>query len=114
MATSAASSQLHLFALGSQATGSNEPPDPGSIETLERIIAELLPATIPTDLMLRRGAEARRIWALLATSPLYEALTDLGHGGVARAAAWSGSTRWSARPLRPHLGARRALDDVGA
>ena len=75
MATSAASSQLHLFALGSQATRSNEPPDPGSIETLERIIAELLPATIPTDLMLRRGAEARRTWAVLAATPLYEALT---------------------------------------
>jgi hypothetical protein len=75
MATSAASSQLQLFAPRSQATRPKEPLEPGSIEALERIIVELLPATIPTDLMLRRGSEARRTWALLATTPLYEALT---------------------------------------
>jgi hypothetical protein len=75
MATPAASSQLHLFALGSQATPRNDHPDPGSIETLERIIANLLPATIPADLMVRRGKEARRTWALLVATPLYEALT---------------------------------------
>lgn len=50
-------------------------PVPGSVEHLERIIADLLPAGIPTDLMLRRGKEARRIWDELAASPLYEAMT---------------------------------------
>ena len=50
-------------------------PAPGSVDELERIIAELLPTGIPTDLMSRRGKEAQRIWAELAASPLYEALT---------------------------------------
>ena len=50
-------------------------PLPGSVEDLERIIADLLPTGIPTDLMSRRGKEAQRIWGELAASPLYEALT---------------------------------------
>ena len=41
----------------------------------ERIVADLLPATIPTDLMLRRGAEARQAWSAMAATALYEALT---------------------------------------
>jgi hypothetical protein len=73
--TTTASRQLQLFALGPKAIQPKEFPDPGSIEALEGIIAELLPPTIPMDLMLRRGREARRTWALLATTPLYEALT---------------------------------------
>jgi hypothetical protein len=50
-------------------------PAPGSVEDLERIIAELLPTGIPTDLMSRRGKEAHRVWGELAATPLYEALT---------------------------------------
>jgi hypothetical protein len=48
---------------------------PGSVEDLQRIIDDLLPAGIPADLMSRRGTEAQRIWDELAASPLYEALT---------------------------------------
>ena len=47
----------------------------GSVEKLERIIAELLPADIATDLMTRRGTEAKQRWESLTTTPLYEALT---------------------------------------
>jgi hypothetical protein len=50
-------------------------PLPGSVEDLERIIADLLPTGIPTDLMSRRGKEVQRIWGELAATPLYEALT---------------------------------------
>ena len=50
-------------------------PAPGSIDELERIIAELLPPTLPTDLMSRRGSRAQRTWAGLAATPLYEAMT---------------------------------------
>ena len=50
-------------------------PVPGSVDDLERIIADLLPIGIPTDLMARRGKEAQRIWGELAGSPIYEALT---------------------------------------
>ena len=49
-------------------------PTPGSIEDLDRILADLA-VTMPTDLMSRRGAEAQRTWADLALTPLYEALT---------------------------------------
>ena len=50
-------------------------PLPGSVEDLARIIAELPPVELPSDLMSRRGTEAQRIWDELAASPLYEALT---------------------------------------
>lgn len=50
-------------------------PRPGSPEDLERIIAALLPAAIPLDLMSWRGADARRAWASIAAMPLYEAVT---------------------------------------
>ena len=50
-------------------------PPPGSVEDLDRIVADLLPATIPTDLMSKRGTEAQRTWAAMAATPLYEELT---------------------------------------
>ena len=50
-------------------------PAPGSLEDLERIICHLLPATTPTDLMVRRGRDAQRAWSQITASPLYEAMT---------------------------------------
>jgi hypothetical protein len=58
-----------------QTTNRRPAPRPGSPEDLERIIADLLPAAMPDDLMSRRGAGAQRTWAVLAATPLYEALT---------------------------------------
>ena len=75
MATCADPYQPRLFSLGFPGTGRNDHCQPGSLEMLERIIAELLPRTTPRDLMLRRGKEARRIWAHLCATPLYECLT---------------------------------------
>jgi hypothetical protein len=48
---------------------------PGSLEDLERIISELLPAMFPIDLMTRKGPASRRMWETMAATPLYEALT---------------------------------------
>jgi hypothetical protein len=45
------------------------------VEHLERIIADLVPDEVPQDLMSRRGAEAQRTWASLATTSFYEELT---------------------------------------
>ena len=42
---------------------------------LEWIIAELVPADIATDVMTRRGTEAKQLWESLTTTPLYEELT---------------------------------------
>jgi hypothetical protein len=50
-------------------------PPPGSVEDLDRIVADLLPDTIPSDLMSKRGTEAQRIWTAMAATPLYEELT---------------------------------------
>jgi hypothetical protein len=50
-------------------------PRPGTVEDLERIIADVLPAAVPTDLMSRRGTRAQQTWANLTVTPLYEALT---------------------------------------
>ena len=47
----------------------------GSVAKLERIIAELLPADLAADLMMRRGTEAKQRWESLTTTPLYEELT---------------------------------------
>jgi hypothetical protein len=75
MATNADPYQPRLFPLGFPGMQSNDECPPGSLDMLERIIAELLPRTIPSDLMLRRGNEARRTWAQLCATPLYECLT---------------------------------------
>ncbi len=48
---------------------------PGSPEDLKAIIVALLPATIPTDLMSRRGADAHLAWASIIADPVYEAVT---------------------------------------
>ena len=58
-----------------RSTSGGSSPTHGSAESLERIVADLLPATIPTDLMSRRGAEARQAWSAMAATALYEALT---------------------------------------
>ena len=50
-------------------------PAPGTLDHLEQIIWRLLPATVPTDLMARRGRDAERIWAQVTATPLYEAMT---------------------------------------
>ena len=48
---------------------------PGSLDDLEEIICHLLPATTPTDLMVRRGRDAQRAWSQITAGPLYEAMT---------------------------------------
>ena len=48
---------------------------PGSLDDLEQIIWRLLPATMPSDLMARRGRDAQRAWAQVTATPLYEAMT---------------------------------------
>ena len=55
--------------------GARGAPVPGSLDDLEQIIWRLLPATVPTDLMARRGRDAQRAWAQLTATPLYEAMT---------------------------------------
>ena len=59
----------------SKSTIQRSGPAPGSAEDLERIIADLPPATIPVDLMSRRGTGAQQTWTALVATPLYEALT---------------------------------------
>lgn len=61
-------------------------PGLGSLDHLERIIGDLLPVWLPTDLMARRGREARRAWAQITALPVYEAMT------VWVMAAWSEQT----------------------
>ena len=47
----------------------------GSVERLDWIIAELLPADLAADVMMRRGNEVQRLWESLTTTLLYEELT---------------------------------------
>jgi hypothetical protein len=58
-----------------QNTSGRRSPTLGSPESLLRTIEDLLPPNGPTDLMSRRGAEARRAWTAMTATPLYESLT---------------------------------------
>ena len=71
---SAAAGLLHPCPPGTSG-GAVAGPQPGSLDDLEQIIWRLLPDTMPTDLMARRGRGAQRIWAQFTATPLYEAMT---------------------------------------